>query len=277
MAGHRGDWELEWWSIYTANTLCLDDYRHQRVLFIGDSGHIVPIFGVRGLNNGIADAMNAAWKLAWVLKGLAPDALLDSYTPERRGATLDVFRNAGKSSRFMTPPSRGYALLRKAVLELALTEEFTRPFADPRQVQPYTYAHSLLTTVEEDVFSSGPGPGASLLNHRLAENNYLLDHLGSGFNVLCFSDKHEETQLAQTLGELRALDPECRLLRITRDAGAGENVLQDEGGDVYAAYGAQEGTLYLVRPDRHVAGRWKAGRLAELVAALQRALGGQTA
>ena len=85
--GHTGAWELEWWSIYTANTLCLDEYRHGRVAFIGDAAHIVPIFGVRGLNNGLADAENIAWKLAMVLRGEAAEALLDSYSPERRGAT----------------------------------------------------------------------------------------------------------------------------------------------------------------------------------------------
>ncbi|MEZ5716381.1 MAG: FAD-dependent monooxygenase [Paracoccaceae bacterium] len=62
--GYTGAWELEWWSVYSANTLALDDYRDGRVFFIGDSAHIVPIFGVRGLNNGLADAQNIAWKLA---------------------------------------------------------------------------------------------------------------------------------------------------------------------------------------------------------------------
>ena len=60
--GHTKPWELEWWSVYSANTLCLDDYRHGRVFFIGDAAHIVPIFGVRGLNNGLADAENLGWK-----------------------------------------------------------------------------------------------------------------------------------------------------------------------------------------------------------------------
>jgi 3-(3-hydroxy-phenyl)propionate hydroxylase len=108
--GHDGPWELEWWSVYSANTLALDDYRDGRVFFVGDSAHIVPIFGVRGLNNGIADAANIGWKLGWVLNGKADEALLDSYTPERRGATLDVFANASKSARFMTPPGQGAAL-----------------------------------------------------------------------------------------------------------------------------------------------------------------------
>src|SRR6202022_3471823 len=112
--GHQKPWELEWWSIYSANTLCLDDYRHGRVFFIGDAAHIVPIFGVRGLNNGLADADNLGWKLGLVLNGEANEQLLDSYSPERRGATLEVFANATKSTRFMTPPTRGWRLAREA-------------------------------------------------------------------------------------------------------------------------------------------------------------------
>src|SRR6185312_16115829 len=81
--GHTKPWELEWWSVYSANTLCVDDYRHGRVIFI-------------------ADAENIGWKLALVLNGEADERLLDSYSPERRGATLDVFANATKSTRFMT-------------------------------------------------------------------------------------------------------------------------------------------------------------------------------
>jgi 3-(3-hydroxy-phenyl)propionate hydroxylase len=279
MIGHKGEWELEWWSIYTANTLCLDDYRRQRVLFIGDAGHIVPIFGVRGLNNGIADAMNAAWKLAYVVKALAPAALLDSYSPERRGATLDVFRNAGKSSRFMTPPSRGYAIMRKAVLELALTQDFTRPFADPRQVQPYTYRESPLTTLDSDPagFIVGPTPGAALPDCRLAENDYLLDHLGAGFTLLYFTgDAATTRELTRLFITLQDMDPYLRLLRITADADdpKAEGVLADSAGTIRAAYGAGDGTLYLVRPDRHVAARWKSFDAGQVTAAVQRALGG---
>ena len=142
---HRGPWDLEWWSIYTANTLCLDDYRHGRLFFIGDSAHIVPIFGVRGLNNGLADAHNIGWKLAYVLNGHAAPALLDSYSPERRGATLDVFANAGKSARFMTPPTRGTKIAREAALSLAIRHPFAGELANPRQMQPYTYADSPIT------------------------------------------------------------------------------------------------------------------------------------
>ncbi|QTP57285.1 monooxygenase [Billgrantia antri] len=272
--GEGDDWELEWWSLYKAHTLALDDYRHGRVLFIGDSAHLVPIFGVRGLNNGLADAANAGWKLASVLKGLAPDRLLDSYSPERRGATLDVFANAGKSTRFMTPPSRGYRLMRDAALTLALHNDYASGFANPRQVTPYTYAESPLTLPDDADFEAGPIPGAPLPNRRLGEDDYLLDHLGTGFVLLHFSeDGRPDPTLAERLATLQARGQAVELLRVSREPGA-EGVLLDSGG-LFAAYGAAPGSAYLVRPDRHVVARWKRLDPADLEPALVTALGGK--
>ncbi|WP_163557834.1 FAD-dependent monooxygenase [Halomonas sp. NO4] len=271
---HEGDdWELEWWSLYKAYTLALDDYRHGRVLFIGDSAHLVPIFGVRGLNNGLADAANAGWKLAWVLKGQAPDRLLDSYSPERRGATLDVFANAGKSTRFMTPPSCGYRLMRNAALALAVHNDYASPFADPRQVTPYTYAESPLTQADDAAFDAGPVPGAPLINRRLGDDDFLLDHLGTGFTLLHFSeDGRVESALAEHIEALRARGVDITLLRVARSP-AGENTLVDVDGSLFAGYGAAPGTVYLARPDRHVAARWKTLEIHALDAALTLAQG----
>ena len=171
--GHTGPWELEWWSVYSANTLCLDDYRHGRVFFIGDAAHIVPIFGVRGLNNGLADADNIAWKLARVLQGKAADSLLDSYSPERRGATLDVFANATKSTRFMTPPTRGWRLAREAALSLSLKHEFPRGLANPRQMQPYTYSAEPADAVRRPRrrVCGGPARGSFRANAKLPDGS----------------------------------------------------------------------------------------------------------
>ena len=188
--GHTKPWELEWWSVYSANTLCLDDYRHDRVFFIGDAAHIVPIFGVRGLNNGLADAENIGWKLALVLHGEADDRLLDSYSPERRGATLDVFANATKSTRFMTPPTRGWRLAREAALSLSLKHEFPRGLANPRQMQPYTYSESLLTPYagRDAEFAGGPVCGSVAPNAKLIDGTHLLDHAGNGMTAILFCE-----------------------------------------------------------------------------------------
>ncbi len=73
MIGETAPWKPLWISIYNAKCLTLDDYRHGRVLFAGDAAHLVPIFGVRGLNSGLDDAGNLAWKLAAVMQHGADD------------------------------------------------------------------------------------------------------------------------------------------------------------------------------------------------------------
>jgi 3-(3-hydroxy-phenyl)propionate hydroxylase len=249
---YSGPWELEWWSAYSANTLALDDYRCGRTFFIGDSAHIVPIFGVRGLNNGIADAENIGWKLAKVLKGEAGPAILDSYTPERRGATLDVFANATKSTRFMTPPTDGWRTMRDAALSLALAHEFAQPFANPRQMAPYTYANSPLTLRDGGV-SSGVLAGAYARNVRLDDGSFLLDHLGRGFTLIVFAGG-EKPDVAALAAAGKTLDPDFWVIVVD--------------GAAAATYAATPGSATLIRPDGYVAARWRAVTSQTLRAAL---------
>ncbi|MBR1268247.1 FAD-dependent monooxygenase [Bradyrhizobium sp. AUGA SZCCT0222] len=251
--GHDEPWELEWWSVYSANTLCLDDYRHGRVFFIGDAAHIVPIFGVRGLNNGLADSENLGWKLALVLNGEADEALLDSYSPERRGATLDVFANATKSTRFMTPPTRGWRLAREAALSLSLKHEFPRGLANPRQMQPYTYSESPLTPYagRDAEFTGGPICGSVAPNAKLPDGSHLLDQAGIGLTAILFCRGAPSTDDIMLLDRLRNTDKRLAALLI------GTSHVSDADGEIARLYAAAPGTLYLLRPDLHVAGRWK--------------------
>ncbi|MDI9330336.1 MAG: FAD-dependent monooxygenase [Alphaproteobacteria bacterium] len=248
--GWTEPWQLEWWSIYSANTLALDDYRDGRIFYIGDSAHIVPIFGVRGLNNGLADAQNIGWKLAMVLQGHAPEGLLDSYTPERRGATMDVFANASQSSRFMTPQTRGWALMRDAALSLALKHPFAGEFANPRNMTPYTYAESPIVMADASPWRTGPGVGAVAHNLRL-DTGFLSDLWGYGFTLMCFG--------------ARPVPVEHPLLKVLRF---------DAQGPIAQAYGAAEGSAYLIRPDMHVAARWHSADVAQVQAGFRCAMGG---
>ncbi|WP_238366686.1 FAD-dependent monooxygenase [Mesobacterium pallidum] len=247
--GHQGPWELEWWSIYSANTLALDDYRDGRVFFVGDSAHIVPIFGVRGLNNGLADADNIAWKLARVVRGRAPEQLLDSYSPERRGATLDVFENASKSARFMTPPSVGWTLMRDAALGLALDHPWAGQLANPRQMTPYTYADSPVVAADDPRFAGGPVPGAALPETRV-EGGFLSDRLGPGFTLLACDPA------------LTVTHPDLHTVILPPDSEAARML------------SAAPRTAYLVRPDGHIAARWARAETDTIRAALDHALGG---
>ena len=277
--GHDKPWELEWWSVYSANTLCLDDYRHGRVFFIGDAAHIVPIFGVRGLNNGLADAENLGWKLAFVLNGEADEALLDSYSPERRGATLDVFANATKSTRFMTPPTRGWRLAREAALSLSLKHEFPRGLANPRQMQPYTYSTSPLTPYagRDAEFASGPVSGSVAPNALLDDGSFLLDRAGIGLTAILFCGETPTAAQTTLLDQLGKIDKRFVALLILRQDNMSEpNAIADPRGEIAGLYAAAPDTLYLLRPDLHIAGRWKTVVAAEILRTANLCLGKQT-
>ena len=279
MIGETGSWQLEWWSLYKAYTLALEDYRQGRILFMGDAAHLVPIFGVRGLNSGLADAMNAGWKLAYVIHAWADERLLDSYSPERRGATLDVFENAGKSTKFMTPPTRGHRLMRDAVLSLAISNEFPRPLINPRQSQPYTYIESPLTSYRnrDAEFSSGPGTGAPIINHGIGDRGSLLDYLGFGFSGLYFAESNTiDPLLTELSDELDVGEEQFALIVIARMSLSLDNsaVIHDKDGELFSAYGAKDGSFYLVRPDRHISARWKNINIDEVKQAFTQILGG---
>ena len=107
---------MDWCRVYSARTLTLPSYVHGRVLFSGDAAHLLPIFGVRGANTAFQDGQSAGWHLAFVVKGLAGPRLLENFSTERVGAAREIIEEAGKSTRFMTPPTRGFRLLRDAVL-----------------------------------------------------------------------------------------------------------------------------------------------------------------
>jgi 3-(3-hydroxy-phenyl)propionate hydroxylase len=266
--GHTKPWELEWWSVYSANTLCLDDYRHGRVFFIGDAAHIVPIFGVRGLNNGLADAENIGWKLAAVLNGEADERLLDSYSPERRGATLDVFANATKSTRFMTPPTRGWRLAREAALSLSLKHEFPRGLANPRQMQPYTYSDSVLTPYagRDAEFTGGPVSGSVALNAKLADGSHLLDRAGIGLTAILFYDGSPSAEQMALLDKLGTIDKRFVALTIACQGSVPDTkAIADTNGEIARLFAAAPGTFYLLRPDLHIAGRWKTAMPDEIL------------
>lgn len=271
-------WTLDWSSVYSARTLTLPDYVQGRVIFTGDAAHLLPIFGVRGANTAFQDAQSLGWHLAFVVKGLASPALLASHSAERVGAAREIIDEAGKSTRFMAPPAGGFQLLRDAVLSLSLTHEFVRPLYHWRTSRPHAYRHSALNSRGDDdaLFRDGPEQGAPPQNVRLAPNDFLLDHLGGGFDLLYFTDA---TQVPDALlAEVQAVRERGIAVRLTAIGAAqpvagADRTLADPQGRVRLRYGVPaSGAAYLLRPDQHVCARWLTLDATRLRAAFHAAL-----
>ncbi|WEE75317.1 FAD-dependent monooxygenase [Comamonas testosteroni] len=281
MIGFGGTpWEMDWSSVYSARALTLPEYVHGRVIFAGDAAHMLPIFGVRGANTGFQDAQGLGWRLALVAKGAASAALLQSYSSERVGAAREIVEEAGKSTRFMAPPSRGFRLLRDAVLSLSLSQPFVGPLYHWRTSRPHAYGNSPLNSMGDDnlLFKAGPGHGAPPLNVRFAPDSYLLDHLGGGFDLLYFtSGKAIPAELQAVVAGVRARSIAVRLIAVSGHAASAiegaDLVLDDSEGRCRARYGVMaDGAAYLLRPDQHVCARWMALDANRLQAAFKAAL-----
>jgi len=281
MIGFGGTpWEMDWSSVYSARALTLPEYVHGHVIFAGDAAHMLPIFGVRGANTGFQDAQGLGWRLALVAKGAASAALLQSYSSERVGAAREIVEEAGKSTRFMAPPSRGFRLLRDAVLSLSLSQPFVGPLYHWRTSRPHEYGNSPLNSMGDDnlLFKAGPAHGAPPLNVRFAPDSYLLDHLGGGFDLLYFtSGKAIAAELQAVVAGVRARGVAVRLVAVSSHAASAidgaDLVLDDSEGRCRARYGVMaDGAAYLLRPDQHVCARWMALDANRLQAAFKAAL-----
>lgn len=84
---------LTWISRFTDMTRQAAAYRDRRVLLAGDAAHVHPPLGGQGLNIGVQDAVNLGWKLAQVVKGTSPEALLDTYQAERHPIAARVLKS----------------------------------------------------------------------------------------------------------------------------------------------------------------------------------------
>jgi 3-(3-hydroxy-phenyl)propionate hydroxylase len=251
-------YDLEWTSIYTFQCRRMDEFRHGRVIFAGDAAHQVSPFGARGANSGIQDADNLAWKLDLVLRGLAPDALLDSYHQERSFGADENILNSTRSTDFLTPKSDISKVFRNAVLDLARTHAFARPLVNSGRLSvPCVYDGLSLNGPD---MLNGPARsrvGASCRDAPLGDG-FLLDRLAGRFTVLALNTD------APDLAEVDGIALDRLRLTTSRD---------DPTGALAARYlGDAPQAIYLIRPDQHVAARWTSVDAEPLAAALRTAI-----
>ncbi len=272
MFGPEVAWDHEWSSVYTFSCRMMEKFVNGRVIFAGDAAHVVSPFGARGGNGAIADVDNLAWKLASVVKGEAPAALLDSYDSERRAAARENILQSTRSTDFITPKFPAARVFRDATLALARDFPFARALINSGRLSvPTTQAGSPLDTPDsDDDWLRGPGPGRAMLDAPVAHGDagWLVDHAGPGFAVLSFCGGTDDVP---------PLDVPASGLLVTRGmdrmAPRGWTLLRDLEGIAHRRYDARPGTTYLIRPDRYIAGRWRNFATQSLEAALKRGKG----
>jgi len=228
VVGHS-DFRLDWVSVYTFQCRRLARFVHDRVIFVGDSAHLVSPFGARGGNGGLQDVDALGWRLAGVLRGDLPESALSAYDRERtRGADENIL-NSSRTTRFMTPADGVERLFRDQVLALAGRVPFARGWVNSgRLSRPCTY---VTDAPDDPALPIESRPGAVAPDAPQGAG-WLLPGLGGHFTVL---------GVGCTPPEL----PGCATLQVE----VNDYVVRRYLGDVKQA-------LYLIRPDQIVGARW---------------------
>ncbi len=280
MLGDDREFELEWVSVYTFQCRRMTEFRHGRVLFVGDAAHQVSPFGARGANSGLQDTDNLVWKLKLVLDGLAPERLLDTYSQERVFAADENILNSTRSTDFITPKSKASLTFRNAVLTLARDHAFARALVNSGRLSVAAYlTESVLNTPDTTPFQGDMVPGAAIADAPVAEHGqggWLLDRVGGRFTVLVFVNDPSllepgTVRSLQDMGQ-QAIPIETVLVSPRPgDLTDGLRVLHDTAGRFAQRFDCTHGTVYLLRPDQHVAARWRKLDAPAVLAALARA------
>ncbi len=273
MLGEKAEFEIEWASVYTFSCRRMPRFRHGRVLFAGDAAHLVSPFGARGANSGFQDADNLVWKLDLVMRGAAPDALLDSYDIERGAAADENLRNSTRSTDFITPKSAASRVFRDAVLGLAGEYAFARKLVNSGRLSvPRIHTESPLNTpdrVGDDwqgvMVPGAPAADAPVLGQR---GPWLLRYLGGRFTLLLVGGTPPREQVAAMAG----WEVPCDVVVVDCSAPGAVDAIEDVAGLVRQRYDARPGSAYLFRPDQILCARWRTFDAAAVRSAVDRAV-----
>jgi pentachlorophenol monooxygenase/3-(3-hydroxy-phenyl)propionate hydroxylase len=270
------DYEIVWRSVYRFHSRCVDRMRVGRVLLAGDCAHLMAPFGARGLNSGVADADNAAWKLAFVLRGWADDRLLDSYGVERLAAARENLEVTTATMDFLVPQSETAWQHRRATLDRAVGNPEAQATVDSgRLSEPFWYVDSPLSTPDPTrepasrpdrghVPSPGVGvvlPDCPVVDPGTGTTTRLRRWCRHGLTVLVAGDGRP-SPAPEPLGDAVAAPVRVRTMSQLSPSGA-----------LAAALGARAGEAWVVRPDAHVSAVCPADDASAVRRALLRSVG----
>lgn len=253
-------------TVYTFHARLAPRWSAGRVYLAGDACHLTPPFAGQGMNSGIRDAHNLAWKLAWVTGGSMPRHLLDSYEPERREHVRDMIDLALRMGRIMGPRNRAIGVLTQTAFRILGLWPRARDYFAQMKYKPKPRFENGF------VIADGRGARATMVGRLLPQpavrtalrDGVLLDHvLGDGFALIGLTDDMEALARAARLPAIARLRP--KVVAVSRAAAEapqppeGVERIIDSAGILEAAMGGERDHILIVRPDRYVFSTVKVG------------------
>jgi 3-(3-hydroxy-phenyl)propionate hydroxylase len=239
--------------VYTFHARIAKSWRVQRVLIAGDAAHLTPPFAGQGMNSGVRDASNLAWKLAAVVHGHASESLLDSYAQERAPHAWSLIQMALRIGIYMQPQSTWGAALAQGLLRVVCWVPRFRDHILHLKFKPKPRFF-------QGFLDATPRPGALIPAGQLlpqpqlegfdGQRRWLDDAMGHGWALLRWHDGPALTAL--NLPGLVVID----LLRAEEDflspPPGTQTLWRDVQGVLQKVLDSAHASAVLVRPDRYV-------------------------
>jgi 2-polyprenyl-6-methoxyphenol hydroxylase-like FAD-dependent oxidoreductase len=250
-----------WSSVYRVSHRIVPSYGHGRVFIAGDAAHIHPPVGGQGMNTGLQDAHNLAWKLSLVARGLARPTLLDSYSDERRPVGLDVVE--------ATTRAMNHVLAQQAALPGMRETQLLVGYRDSPLVAD---ACADLPATLPAAGDRAPDAGG-LMHAFIGHPARLHERIGRGRHTLV---GYVDAQGARLDTQLAAFADADRALRAALGSVSSAVLIAapgcvpphdesfalftDSAGAFAAAFGAPGGTAWIIRPDGYIG--WRSAQVS---------------
>lgn len=243
--------------VYAFHARVADRWRAGRVFLAGDAAHLTPPFAGQGMNSGIRDAANLAWKLAGVVRGELPEGLLDTYEMERKPHAWSLIQMALRIGRFMQPKQVWTAALAQGALKvMSVLLPPVRDYVLHLKFKPQPrFAEGFFC---RDETSRALVPPGQLLPQPRVElaggERVLLDEvLGQGFAVLQLAGKPvPATPVPLRTVRVVVVRRSDDFLPELADAHAGATLVRDIDGTLEALLASAGANAVVLRPDRYV-------------------------
>lgn len=261
-----------WVTRYRLHSRGVPRYRDEGVFLVGDAAHVHSPAGAQGMNTGIQDAYNLAWKLALVERGIADEVLLDSYNSERQPVGVQLLKTTDRLFSVIAGRNLLARIARGRIAPQLVTRVLTRPsvrrwvigmFAELR----IHYPQSPLNAEDGVGWRDAPAPG-----DRAREADLLVDAKprrlyevlrGTHHTVLLFTGLDDGAQPAIELCRI-AEEIEGSYLNLVRARVISAErfadhplALGDPDRSAHRQYGITEASAFVIRPDKHIGYRGK--------------------
>ncbi len=249
--------------VYTFHARVAERWRAGRVLLAGDAAHLSPPFAGQGMNSGVRDAANLAWKLAAVVRDRAEASLLDTYELERKPHAWAMIRMARRIGAYMQPKSRAGAALSQGMLRLFCLIPAARDYILHLKFKPRPrFTEGLLASWP--IASAPIPPGQLMTQPALIDEDgrsQLLDEaLGSGFALITWAGAAGQSGTAEGVSIPEDFPVALKTVQLIRAEDdflpglRGSGLLRDAHGEIARVLDGARARAAVLRPDRHVLG-----------------------